>query len=340
MLAQSKMVQTPPPSQPAAKRKRTCELVLLSPESVGNNLTDLEKHFVGKAARRISDAGDKDAAMTSLKALAAQSNDQFHVVASGGEKVAIHFNTGHMHYLRFFPHASSEDASSKRPIVYESSQNPGDTIFVGLNSKFTHKGEVIWSEQATLLDGDLYYAVVKGLTPKQQENVIRKSLEAVSKLHADGIAHRDIKLDNFFLTFLKNDDVKLLLGDVGFCVRDVKPGQRGHERCGTKQWALDTHHPPAEGYLLFENDVYATAIMIWSILTRSGPRPYEVRIESNQWATWELDGEDINAQFTETYPTFWPKVVQALHTTSRAEERPTLEEMLEAFNKDNSNNDN
>lgn len=99
--------------------------------------------------------------------------------------------------------------------------------------------EGVYESETTLhmvmekLDGGELFERVLDPTPLREEEVARiavQLLQAVSYLHACGIVHRDIKMENVVFTERGGQDLKLI--DLGYATR-LRPGHRLGLRLGT-----------------------------------------------------------------------------------------------------------
>ncbi|KAH7728601.1 CAMK protein kinase [Aphelenchoides avenae] len=117
--------------------------------------------------------------------------------------------------------------------------------------------------------GTLLHLVLrkKRIEEPNAARMYRQLCEAVHYLHARGVAHRDIKLENILL----DDKCDIKLADFGFS-RYVKPRERSASFCGTKPYSAPdlVDNKPYDPYTA---DWYAMGVVLYTILL--GRWPYE-----------------------------------------------------------------
>lgn len=106
-----------------------------------------------------------------------------------------------------------------------------------------------------------------GLDERVALKYLRQLLQALEYLHAHGIAHRDVKLENVMFS----DSGKLKLIDFGLCFWR-RPGGDLYSRqhCGTPQYAA----PEIMGkspYIPESGDMWSCGVVLYAMLTRSLP---------------------------------------------------------------------
>lgn len=135
-------------------------------------------------------------------------------------------------------------------------------------------------------------------------------LLGVEYLHSYGLCHRDLKLDNLFIT---SDDT-LKIGDLAFA--EFSRDGVMTDKCGTK------HYLPPEAFTSpeyngFAADMWAVGIIIYAMFTRSLPFKSSDALDF----TKEIDFKYVD-------PPYIP-IIQSLLNIRNPEARPTASELLE-----------
>eukprot|EP00966_Prymnesium_polylepis_P290332 6706561-Prymnesium_polylepis.1 len=133
-----------------------------------------------------------------------------------------------------------------------------------------------------------------GLSEDEARPHFAQMAEAVAHLHSMGIAHRDLKLDNFFCATNARGGLAVRLGDPGWASLAVlrptagadaaapPPPQRCFDFAGTDRyaapelWPFDhTRHleaaPPADGYDPYAADVWSLGVCLFVLLANMMP---------------------------------------------------------------------
>jgi len=102
--------------------------------------------------------------------------------------------------------------------------------------------------------GELFDQIVSrgSYSERDAANIIRQILEAVGKMHAEGIAHRDLKPENLLVTGENNEIIKI--SDFGLSKDFGKENLR--TSCGTPDYVAPE---------VLRGSTYDSAVDIWSI---------------------------------------------------------------------------
>jgi len=102
--------------------------------------------------------------------------------------------------------------------------------------------------------GELFDQIVSrgSYSERDAANIIRQILEAVGKMHAEGIAHRDLKPENLLVTGENNEIIKI--SDFGLSKDFGKENLR--TSCGTPDYVAPE---------VLKGSTYDSAVDIWSI---------------------------------------------------------------------------
>jgi serine/threonine protein kinase len=328
------------PKRPGCRgNTSTAEILNLSREKAGAAIPELIRRYLSQVAKLLRErlGMNKNALEAALEDLVNRGSGIMEVIGYGGEKVALAFNShpGHV-YLMY--RDQTRFSNLDEAVVYgELSQKSGETEYFEKPIEFTDlNGNTVYCLMSRRCLLDLFDAIVGGKIngPEEKAQVMRSVMESLQKLHEKGIVHRDIKPDNVVIRETSRGK-RARLTDFGLSKKITKTGQMSTKCYGTLGWEGDCF---SGEYDVVLNDIYVLALLLYTILTGSAPRPYEIRKNHNEWPRWHLDGEDIDTELMQTYPNFWPKVVQALHPASQADKRPTLEQMIEALNLDTNDN--
>lgn len=131
-----------------------------------------------------------------------------------------------------------------------------DSEYVYIATEFCPNGDML----------DYVRSRPQGLQEREALKYLRQVLQALEYLHAQRIAHRDVKLENVVFVGGK---VKLI--DFGLCYWRRPGGDKyTKQRCGTPQYAapeimLNTPYMPEQG------DMWACGVMLYTMLTRTLP---------------------------------------------------------------------
>ncbi|MDP2435943.1 MAG: protein kinase [archaeon] len=111
-----------------------------------------------------------------------------------------------------------------------------------------------------------------------EENVVRplfyQLASAISFVHASGFAHRDLKLENIFLS---QDHLSAILGDWGFATRWSRNSLL-KERCGTLSY-LAPEMIDGSGYFGPEVDMWSLGVLLYYLLV--GVLPFDGSCDSD-----------------------------------------------------------
>lgn len=121
--------------------------------------------------------------------------------------------------------------------------------------------------------GDLYDKLISIPSERLPEvevvRLMRQLLAALAHMHAKGVAHRDIKIENILLDTV-NEDVRLC--DFGFATREKKC----NEACGTLDYAApEVLLAKRNSYDPTKSDVWSAGVVMFVLLT--GLYPFEGR---------------------------------------------------------------
>jgi len=127
----------------------------------------------------------------------------------------------------------------------------------------------------------------------------RQMVEATAYLHGKGIAHQDIKLENFLLDSRFN----IKLADFGFS-RMTHTGQTSLEQVGTPHyWAPEQHEQTAFNGL--EVDVFSLGVAIFLLV--AGRMPFEEATKDDEYYVHFVNEDEEN---------FWQKHEEEMNPSS------------------------
>lgn len=196
-----------------------------------------------------------------------------------------------------------------------------------------------------LTEGELYYVMPLAIPAKERLfgcifeeklNAIRDILKMLCQLHHQGIAHRDIKIENILMY-----QEHYVLSDFGLVFyQDKIRVTKTDERIGAKRTlAPEMERPGSKNADPFKADVYSIAKTIWVILTENSDsfegqysRNQVIRLEDNVKSpryTYFTPLGDLLAECTDVLPALRPEIDQVL---ARFEE---WENMQDDFAKSN-----
>ena len=120
-----------------------------------------------------------------------------------------------------------------------------------------------------LSKGDLHGLVSKfGKVSRNTSRFLMKQIvSAVYYLHTEGIAHRDIKLENIML----DEEFNAKLIDFGFCIK-ADPTMKEKLQCGTYGY-MSPQMKAKIPYDAFKSDVFALGVTLFTL--RSGRYPFD-----------------------------------------------------------------
>ncbi|OHT08984.1 CAMK family protein kinase [Tritrichomonas foetus] len=172
-----------------------------------------------------------------------------------------------------------------------------------------------------LCDTDLQVEVSKsGKFPEDEaKKIFKEIIESIKFVHSVGVAHRDIKLDNFLI---KNSGKtkKIILSDFGFSLL-VCEDKNCTIRCGTLAYLAPEiiKNEPYNPYLV---DIWSAGVVLYSIVAGRFP--------------WPTSNNDIMIEWITTrklkFPDFFSEDLKNLidlMLNLNPEERPTLNIILE-----------
>lgn len=128
--------------------------------------------------------------------------------------------------------------------------------------------------------GELFDRVMKNvlLTEAEAGPLFCQMASAVAAAHRAGVAHRDLKLENFVLT--RSGDIKLIdfglshIYEVDEETGEVDRSVPLHNVSGSKAYAApETFNAPDQGYDGFEADIWSLGICLFAMLSGSFPVP-------------------------------------------------------------------
>jgi len=123
-----------------------------------------------------------------------------------------------------------------------------------------------------MIQGMMAHWKTKGMIPIANVKFLSKQMhEAVAWVHSMSCVHRDVKGDNFMMgePLVENPVQRLYLSDFG-TVRELKPGERLTQKCGTKNYW------PPEFYKLnyaMKVDCWAVGVVMFGLV--SGKFPFK-----------------------------------------------------------------
>jgi polo-like kinase 1 len=100
----------------------------------------------------------------------------------------------------------------------------------------------------------------KRLTEIEVRYYMRQILEGVKYMHEQRVIHRDLKLENFFIS----DQMTVKIGDFGLAAQ-MSPRGRRKSICGTLNYMAPEISTSREGYS-FEADVWSLGIISFLLL--------------------------------------------------------------------------
>jgi len=176
---------------------------------------------------------------------------------------------------------------------------------------------------------DIIYYVMPLATPAKErlfgssfaekQNAIRDILKMLCRLHHQGIAHRDIKIENILMY-----QEHYVLSDFGLVFYQDKPRvTKTDERLGAKRTlAPEMERPGSKNADPFKADVYSIAKTIWVILTEHQDsfegqysRNQVIRLVDNVKCphdTYFTPLDDLLAECTDVEPSLRPDIDQVL----------------------------
>lgn len=130
------------------------------------------------------------------------------------------------------------------------------------------------------LDEELKKYPNKRLPDKEAKKYFKQAVNGVKYLHSKGVAHRDIKTDNFLI----GKDGKLKLTDCGFAtfIKDkitLKTKMSG-TKCGSAGYWAPEVIDGRSLYNAYQSDMFSLGVVLYQILT--GKLPYCDKDESNE----------------------------------------------------------
>lgn len=184
---------------------------------------------------------------------------------------AVERTSGSHVAVKIVPKRLLVDAECKRALCREvSALSMLDHTHVVKFSAAFEDSEHVYIATELCRNGDLHeYLRSKrsGLDEREALKYLRQVLQALSYLHEQGIAHRDVKLENV----LRDGRGGAVLIDFGLC-HWRRPGGELYSRkhCGTPQYAA----PEIMGKLPYvpeAGDMWSCGVMLYALLTRSLP---------------------------------------------------------------------
>ncbi|KAI3961611.1 hypothetical protein MKW92_032805 [Papaver armeniacum] len=119
---------------------------------------------------------------------------------------------------------------------------------------------------------------IERFTESNAKIVFKQLSGVVKSCHDEGIVHRDIKLENIFLTKKDNQCLDIKLGDFGFATY-IKPGEKLNEFSGTLPYMapemLDRNHRSYDQAV----DLWSAGVVLFELLT--GTRAFDGETKSH-----------------------------------------------------------
>ncbi|XP_003515635.1 sperm motility kinase X [Cricetulus griseus] len=245
--------QTRPPEEPERAR-----------EKVGVFM-DITKKLTNKTSEA--------AMLLELKASASEEetlSDHYVILKTLGKgnfaeiKLAYHLHTEVQVAIKVLPNGTKNDFSIKTKIaMYKMLDHPYIIkLFHIINTK-----EYTYMVLEHAVGGDLvsYIGRVGPLQEKQAQHIFTQLVCAVHYCHENGIAHRDIKLDNILL----DDKGNIKLCDFGLATR-VTPGQDTKGFCGNIEYCAPELFSDKE-YDAKAVDIWSMGVVLYSMVMASFP---------------------------------------------------------------------
>ncbi|MCW5951163.1 MAG: protein kinase [Propionibacteriaceae bacterium] len=118
--------------------------------------------------------------------------------------------------------------------------------------------------------GDLYkYLTIFQLNEERAAKLFLQLVTTINFLHSNNIIHRDIKLENIFLTSLDKDNFNLVLGDFGFSTIYDK-NQTSYTSLGT-EWYAAPELILGQTYKGYEIDIWSLGILLYTLCKSALP---------------------------------------------------------------------
>ncbi|KAL8366636.1 hypothetical protein RB595_010478 [Gaeumannomyces hyphopodioides] len=102
-------------------------------------------------------------------------------------------------------------------------------------------------------------------------------------LHASGVIHGDLKLQNVLVFDLGNGRVRAKLSDFGSSVIKDKSRQMVTLTTGTPPWTSPEHNEPVEASLLCGTDTYSYGLLVWRLCLRGENHPFDGQDSEDIW---------------------------------------------------------
>lgn len=202
---------------------------------------------------------------------------------------------------------------------------------VDIHSSVDHPGllrlEAVYSSSTYVhlvmeqMRGGELHAAVSGSRLLGESAVARAAvqvLQALAYLHARGIMHRDVKLENIMFEDGQHRSVKLC--DFGFSVR-IEPGEKLTHICGTLQY-MAPEVSCRTGYDC-KADVWSLGVVVFILLT--GRLPFSGDA-AEVWSKMQEGGVEYTAEFHQLSKEAQHFIRRLLHTSPKC--RPSALEAL------------
>jgi serine/threonine protein kinase len=132
--------------------------------------------------------------------------------------------------------------------------------------------EETWFVVTTLLEGtELQHVVAEQGSCREEETkeVFRQILSGIAHLHAHGIVHRDIKLENILVSQSLDGSLTIRIVDFGLS-GNVQPGQRLTQVCGTPRCVAPEVVSRNVSYGP-EVDLWSAGVVLYTLLSGNTP---------------------------------------------------------------------
>ena len=116
-------------------------------------------------------------------------------------------------------------------------------------------------------EGDLFNYIVKNGAIKEQlaSHILHQILQGLNLCHQNNVVHRDMKLENIFITNFPN----VIIGDFGLA-EEVNPNELLQSYCGSTIYSAP-ELLRKEPYNGFKSDIYSVGVILFCMVTGNFP---------------------------------------------------------------------